>query len=222
MAEGDPRRASADRPWRRPGTRRAEIRGAGRRARHGSGRRARGLLTCDRGQARRRNGPGGRPAAARPSDRALAGNARRRAPPAGARLAAARHPVAPCEARLAVARRPAAPGWAPAAASRARRQRPLLLLRHKIVSWGRRRRGDHWICRIRSANAPPFSSPKPRPAPTVDVDAQFWQRTGWMGAGQGQPLGIRAGLARDHRAGMARTYWPTTTSLICITGLRSV
>jgi len=33
---------------------------------------------------------------------------------------------------------------------------------------------------------------------------------------------FRAGLARDHRAGLTRTYWPTTTSLICITGLRSV
>ena len=35
-------------------------------------------------------------------------------------------------------------------------------------------------------------------------------------------LGIRTGLARDHRAGLTRTYCPTTTSLICITGLRSV
>jgi hypothetical protein len=25
-----------------------------------------------------------------------------------------------------------------------------------------------------------------------------------------------------HRAGLTRTYWPTTTSLICITGVRSV
>ena len=33
---------------------------------------------------------------------------------------------------------------------------------------------------------------------------------------------IEAGLVRTAEDALTRTYWPTTTSLICITGLRSV
>jgi hypothetical protein len=71
----------------------------------------------------------------------------------------------------------------------------------------------HWALRwSRWPVLRPMRAQKNRPHRT-----SYWSR-----AGGSKRLAHRHRPSARSRAGLTRTYWPTTTSLICITGLRSV